>query len=46
MRGAWAIMKRELLSYFHSPVAYVAIIGFLLLRRIWHAIPTGRKGGH
>jgi ABC-2 type transport system permease protein len=34
MRGAWAIMKRELLSYFHSPVAYVAIVVFLLLRAI------------
>jgi len=22
------------------------ILGFLLLRRIWHAIPTGRKQGH
>lgn len=37
MRGAWAIMKRELLSYFHSPVAYVAIVGFLLLRAIFFA---------
>jgi ABC-2 type transport system permease protein len=30
-------MKREILSYFHSPVAYVAIIGFLLLRAIFFA---------
>jgi len=22
------------------------VIGFLLLRRIWYAIPTGKKGGH
>jgi ABC-2 type transport system permease protein len=35
MRGAWAIAKRELLAYFQSPVAYVAIAGYLLLRALF-----------
>jgi ABC-2 type transport system permease protein len=31
MRGTWAICKRELLSYFVSPVAYIVMTGFVLL---------------
>jgi ABC-2 type transport system permease protein len=30
-RNIWTVMKRELLAYFYSPVAYVFIIIFLLL---------------
>ncbi|HQC53198.1 MAG TPA: ABC transporter permease, partial [Lentisphaeria bacterium] len=31
MRNTWIIAKRELASYFSSPVAYVFIVIFLLL---------------
>jgi ABC-2 type transport system permease protein len=31
MKGVFAIARRELLSYFVSPIAYLAITGFLLL---------------
>ena len=31
MRNIWIIAKRELASYFSSPVAYVFIVIFLLL---------------
>lgn len=31
MSGTWVLFKRELSSYFYSPIAYVFIIGFLLL---------------
>ena len=31
MRAVWTIAKRELASYFHSPVAYVFLVIFLLL---------------
>jgi ABC-2 type transport system permease protein len=32
VNGAWTIAKREIRAYFQSPVAYAAIIIFLLLR--------------
>jgi ABC-2 type transport system permease protein len=31
MKNTWAITKKELRSYFSSPIAYVVIFGFLLL---------------
>lgn len=31
MKGAWSICKREVLSYFVSPVAYFVLTGFILL---------------
>lgn len=31
MKGAWSICKREMLSYFVSPVAYFVLTGFILL---------------
>ncbi len=31
LRNVWTVLKRELLAYFYSPVAYVFIVIFLLL---------------
>jgi ABC-2 type transport system permease protein len=31
MRNIWSLMKKEIRSYFGSPIAYVVISGFLLL---------------
>jgi len=31
MRNVWVVMKRELKSYFEAPVAYVFMVGFLVL---------------
>lgn len=35
MNGTWAIFRRELAGYFATPVAYVFIVGFLLLSGIF-----------
>lgn len=31
MRNCWAVFKKEIASYFNSPVAYVVIVSFLVL---------------
>ena len=35
LRNIWTILKRELTGYFASPVAYVFIVIFLLLKFIF-----------
>ncbi|HRJ62451.1 MAG TPA: ABC transporter permease subunit [Azospirillaceae bacterium] len=35
MNGTWAIFRRELAGYFATPVAYVFIVGFLLLSGVF-----------
>jgi len=31
MKAVWSIIKKELLTYFTSPIAYIIIFTFLLL---------------
>ncbi len=35
MRGCLAVVRKELLSYFNSPVAYVVIVSFLVFTSVW-----------
>ena len=32
MRKTWAVVRRELIAYFSSPLAYVVMTGFLLIQ--------------
>ena len=46
MRNAWAICRRELLSFFVSPVAYIVITGFLLLAAYFFFVLLAQFNGY
>lgn len=33
--NTWPVIKKELQSYFNSPIAYIVIIGFLVFTSVW-----------